>query len=157
MDVDQQIQELIANAPKDGKTPVLVRAIAPALKNMAGQLSHSQYYVVKTDDDGWLITPLQNRSDPSLEKKVVYAYPTMVDARASFHHSEHPKVLAVLIPVTHILFQMLAMKTVNSTVFFESPGNITPAIEVTQSHLLTTIKDVYRESQTLSQKPSDIA
>ena len=157
MELDQQIQELVSNAPQDGKMPALVRAIAPALKHIAGRLQHAQYYVLQTDDHGWVITPLVHRSKSSLEKKVVYAYPTVVDARAGFHNSNDSKVLAVPIPVTHILFQMLAMKTVDSTVFFETPNSVSTTVEVTQTHLSNTIKQAYKEAQTRSWQPSDIA
>jgi len=157
MELDQQVQELIDNAPQDGKTSALVVAISPALKAIAGQLQHKQYYVLKTEDEGWVVTPLSHRSQPSLKKKVIYAYPTLVDAKASFPDSKDSKVLTISIPVIHILFQMLAMKTVDSTVFFETPKKLDNAIEVTQQRLASAIKQAYKNAQSHSQPPSDIA
>jgi hypothetical protein len=157
MDIDQQIQELIANAPSDGKTPTLVRAIAPALKDIAGRLNQLEYYVVKTSDDAWVTTTLRKRKNPSVEKKVVYAYPTLADARRSSIHPEHADVLATVIPVTHILFQMLAMKTVNSTVFFEQPGQASPAIEVSKQQLVDAVQAAYRRQKPSQNKGSSLA
>ncbi len=68
MDLDEQIQTLIQNAPQDGTTPALVEAIAPILKQLAGQLRHSQYYIPQTLNQEWAITTLENRTQPSVEK-----------------------------------------------------------------------------------------
>lgn len=68
MNIDQQIQELIDDAPQDGNTPALVATIAPVLKFLASQLRHNQYYIVQTLDQDWAITALENRSQPGLEK-----------------------------------------------------------------------------------------
>ncbi len=157
MELDQQIQDLITNAPQDGKTPVLVRAIAPALKKMAGQLKRTQYYVLQTDDQAWVVTSLAHRSEPLQQKKVVYAYPTVADARADSHNSDNSMVIAIPLPVTHILFQMLAMKTVDGMVFFETSDTSSSAIEVTKKQLEDAIREAYLGAKARSQHPSDIA
>src|SRR5919202_479487 len=113
MDLDQQIQVLIDNAPQDGVTPKVVEAIAPVLKLLAGSLQHSHYYILQTLDQGWVLTTLSNRAQPQFEKNVVYAFPTLKDAKA-FQSVPDPQVIALPIPVTHIVFQMFAMDTVDS-------------------------------------------
>ncbi|MEB3212478.1 MAG: hypothetical protein VKL39_14055 [Leptolyngbyaceae bacterium] len=157
MDIDQQIQELVANAPSDGKTPSLVRAIAPALKAIAGDLNHLEYFVNRTSDRAWVVTTLQHRENPSAEKKVVCAYPTLADAKNSDYRSEHANVSAIPIPVIHILFQMLAMKTVNSTVFFEHSGQSTPAVEVSKQQLMDAVKEAYQKRKPPSSQGSELA
>jgi hypothetical protein len=50
MNVDEQIQLLIDNAPRMVLHPV-VAAIAPGLKLLAGQFRHSQYILQNLDQD----------------------------------------------------------------------------------------------------------
>ncbi|HEY9730105.1 MAG TPA: hypothetical protein V6D50_26975 [Chroococcales cyanobacterium] len=140
MDLEQQIHALIEQAPPDGTTPKLVEAIAPVLTLLANQLRHLDYYILQTLDHGWIVTTLSNRAQPEVEKNVIYAFPTLKDA-ADFQSVSDPEIIALPVPVTHILFQMLALDTVNSTVFFDTPGNLTAGTEVRREdlqHLLQT-------------------
>ncbi|MGB3494092.1 MAG: hypothetical protein WBA57_15285 [Elainellaceae cyanobacterium] len=157
MELDKQIQELIENAPQDSSTATLIQAIAPALKQIAERLQHPQYYVLQTLDHGWVITALTNRVQPSVAKSVVYAYPTLADARAGTQDPNNPQIVALPIPVIHILFQMLAMKTVDGTVFFETPGNLKDGVEVTRANLQELLKEAYRKGQSPMQPPADLA
>lgn len=157
MELDKQIQELVDNAPQDGSTAMLIRAIAPALKKIAERLRHSQYYVLQTLDHGWVITALTNRTQPSMSKSVVYAYPTLADARAGTQNPNNPQIVALPIPVIHILFQMLAMKTVDGTVFFETPGNLKDGTEVTRTNLQDILKQAYQKDQRPNSPPADLA
>lgn len=134
MDLEQQIQVLIDRAPPDGTTPKAVEAIAPILKLLAGQLRHLEYHVLQTLDQGWVLTTLSNRAHPDVEKNVIYAFPTLKDA-ADFQSSWGPQIIAVSVPITHILFHMLAIDTVNSIVFFDTPGNLTAGREVRREDL----------------------
>lgn len=134
MNLTQQIQALIDNAPADGTTPKMVKAIAPVLTMLASQLRHLDYHILQTLDQGWVVTTLSNRAQPEVEKNVVYAFPTLKDA-ADFQSSWDPQIIAVPVPVTHILFQMLALHTVSSTVFFDTPGNLTAGTEVSRADL----------------------
>ena len=139
MDLEQQIQVLIDNAPLDGVTPKAVEAIAPVLKFLASQLKHLEYQVFQTLDQGWVLTTLSNRAQPEVEKNVIYAFATLKDA-ADFQSVSHPQILATAVPVTHILFQMLAIDTVTSTVFFDTPGNLAAGIEVRRDDLQQLIQ-----------------
>ena len=78
--LDQQMQALIDNAPQDGQTPLIMQAIAPVLKHFATRLQRSQYYILQSSDRSWLVTTLSNRSQPELEKNVIYAFPTLKDS-----------------------------------------------------------------------------
>ncbi|MGJ3253483.1 MAG: hypothetical protein ACFE0J_20470 [Elainellaceae cyanobacterium] len=157
IEIDRQIQALIDDAPQDGTTPNLVKAIAPALKLTAEQLKHPQYYVLQTLDHGWVLTTLQQRNQPSVEKNIIYAFPTLEDVAARRHPSDDPQIVALPVPVTHILFQMLAMKTVYSVVFFDMPGNTQSGTEIARSNLQHIIRLSLKKTRTTPQPPPDIA
>lgn len=155
MNLDQQIQLLIKNAPPDGVTPkVMEEAIAPILKLFASQLQHLEYHVLQTFDQGWVLTTLSNRAQPEVEKKVIYAFPTLKDA-ADFQGASDPQILALPVPVTHILFQMFALDQVNSTVFFEIPGNLTNGTEVHRADLQNLVQMQLQQFRSSLQDNSD--
>ena len=160
MDLDEQIQVLIDNAPQDGITPRLVAAIAPGLKLLAGSLRHSQYYILQSLEQDWVLTTLSNRANPDVEKRVIYAFPTLKDVAGVSAAELDPQVIAVPIPVTHILFQMLALETVDSIVFFERPG-VTTGVEIRREDLQNLIHHLKQNpsapSAPASQLPPDIA
>jgi hypothetical protein len=161
MDLEEQIQALIDNAPPDGTTPKLVEAIAPVLTLLASQLRNLEYYILQTLDQGWVLTTLSNRAQPEVEKNVIYAFPTLKDA-ADFQSVSDPQIIATTVPVTHILFQMLAIDDVNSTVFFDTPGNLAVGTEVRRDdlqHLIQTQLQQLRSAPRSypSNLPPDIA
>lgn len=157
MDLNQQIQVLIDEAPHYGVASTEVEAIAPALKAIAAQLKHPQYYVLQTPDQGWLMTTIANNTEPELTKNVIYGFPTLKDVTASTHAQEDPRVIALPIPIAHILFQMLAMKPVDSIVFFETPGNLQVGTEITRENLMALIQIHLQKFQSESRLPPDIA
>ncbi|MCA1994830.1 MAG: hypothetical protein LDL41_22695, partial [Coleofasciculus sp. S288] len=112
-------------------------------------------------DQGWVLTTLSSRADPGIEKSVVYAFPTLKDA-ADFQSSWDPQVIAVLVPVTHILFHMLAIDTIHSIVFFDTPGNLATGTEVRREDLQHLIQTQLRNTRPAprsypSNLPPDIA
>lgn len=150
--LDQQMQALIDNAPQDGQTPLIMQAIAPVLKHFATRLQRSQYYILQSSDQSWLVTTLSNRSQPELEKNVIYAFSTLKDSHNLQLHPD-PQILTLVVPVLHILFQMFAMTMVDSMVFFETPGDIIHGTEVSRPDLesaiqrqLQQIGTIYRNS-----------
>ena len=151
MNLDEQIQALIQNSPQDGSTPQVVEAITPALKLLAQQLQHLQYYILQNLSQNWVLTTLSHRSQSELEKRVIYAFPTLEDASSSISEDN---VLAVPIPVVHILFQMIAIEPLDSLVFFEKPGNLTNATEVKREDVQKLIGMYLRQYQTSSSSNS---
>lgn len=134
--IEQQLQTLIENAPPDGVTPkVMKNAIAPILNLFAQRLNHPVYYILQTLDQGWVMTTLSNRNDPKTEKRVIYAFPTLEDAKLMQGGNPDPQIIATAVPVTHILFQMFALKVVDSTVFMETPGDLNTGKEVKRADL----------------------
>lgn len=161
MNLDEQIQLLIADAPQDGVTPRVVAAIAPGLKLLAQKLRRSQYYILQNLADEWVVTTLSNRANLDVEKLVIYAFPTLQDIPVVSTTGFDAELIAVLLPVTHILFQLTALETVNSIIFFES-GDLTNGIEIRREDIQNLIQLQLKQnpptpSNYPSQLPPDIA
>ncbi|NEP07814.1 MAG: hypothetical protein F6K25_09785 [Okeania sp. SIO2G4] len=159
MDLDQQIQTLIKNSPQNGNTAEVVEAITPALKLLAQQLQHLEYYILQTDAQNWVLTTLGHRNKSELEKRVIYAFPTQKDASSSIVEDN---VVAKPVPVVYILFQMIAIEPLDSLVFFEHPGNLTTATEVKREDVQKLISIYLQQYQASSHShsskiPPDIA
>lgn len=162
MDLDEQIQVLIDNAPQDGITPQTVAAIAPGLKLLAGSLRNGQYYILQSLEQDWVLTTLSNRANPDIEKRVIYAFPTLQDVGAASAAELDPQVIAVPIPVTHILFQLAALEIVDSIIFFETPSNFTTGIEIRREDIQNLIQvqlkqNPFTPNAPARQLPPDIA
>ena len=160
MDLDRQIQVLIDDAPQDGVTPQVVRAIAPVLKLLGARLRHLQYYILQSMDREWVVTTLSERANPKITKCVIYAFATLKDVSAATD-AEDPEVIAVPIPITHLLFQLFALETVDSIIFFDTPGDLNTGIEIQRADLQNLIQQLQQNSSTpnspFNQIPPDIA
>ncbi|MBW3585824.1 MAG: hypothetical protein KY448_08225 [Cyanobacteria bacterium 0813] len=154
MDLDQQIQALIEKAPPDGSTPQILKAIAPALVLIAEQLQHLEYSILQAVDQSWAIVVLSNLKQPGREKRVIYAWSSLKDASQAAA-AAGDRLRPVLLPVTHILFQMIALEGLDSIVFFESPGNQEVGTEIPREQVQNLI-NVYLQ-QYRSAPPPDIA
>lgn len=162
MNLDQQIQSLIDQAPQDGRTPDGVRAIAPVLKQFADNLKHPEYYVLQTLEQRWLVNTLRNRASseagqPEAEKRIVYASPTLKHAIDAPFRSLDPEIAALPVPVISILFQMISLKTVDSVVFFETPGDYARGTEILCQDVQTVLQAYLERLKHRSQPPPDIA
>lgn len=159
MDLQAQIQSLIDNAPQDGVTPQLMIAIAPVLQAIAQPLRHLQYYILQDMDHHWIVTTLSNRTNSNLEKRVIYAFPTLQDASTNTDAGLDPQVIAAPIPVIHLLFQLMALEPVDNIVFFETPGTMSNAVEIQRHQLQSQIQGFLQTQQkpNLSPIPPDIA
>jgi hypothetical protein len=154
MDLDQQIEALIEKAPRDGSTPQILQAIAPALVLIAQQLQHLEYSILQAVDQSWAIVVLSNLKEPGREKKVIYAWTSLKDASQAAA-AAGDRLRPLLLPVTHILFQMIALEGLDSIVFFESPGNQEVGTEIPREQVQNLI-NVYLQ-QYRSAPPPDIA
>ena len=151
MEVNAQIQLLVDLAPEDGVTPQLVMSIAPVLKAIAQKLRHSQYYILQNLQENWVLTTLSNKQNSRLEKQVIYAFPRLQDVSLSLPAGLDPQMVAKVIPVTHILFQLVALEPVDSVIFWENPGTTTNAIEVQRQEIQSLIQ------QQIAKLPPNIA
>lgn len=152
MDLDAQIQVLIDGAPQDGTTPNAIATIAPVLKVFAQRLRHPQYYILQTTNQEWMTTTLTNRARPDLQKRVIYGFPTLDDARSSVNAPHPANLVAVAIPVVHILFQIVALQTLDSLIFFETSGNLENGVEIQGADVRKAIQ--LQLQQKLSVPPS---
>jgi len=165
--LDQQLQVLIDEAPQDGQTPQIVIAIAPALKIIASQLRHSQYYILQTPYGRqrwrWVVTTLSHRTQPNLQKQVIYAFASEEDAQTGSWVAQGTQALARPVPVTHILFQTIAIDSVDSLVFFETPGDLSQGTEVSREKIQLCIQAELKNTLgnpskfQLPQIPNDLA
>ncbi len=158
-ELDNQIQTLIDQAPPDGTTPNLVASVAPALKLLAKQLRHLQYYIVQTLEQDWVMLTLSNRTEPELQKNVIYAFPTLKDVSTGPYTLQDPGLIALPIPVIHILFQIIGMSQADSAIFFETPGNVAAGTEIQRQDIQHLLQQVWQNStpEASPNLPSDIA
>ena len=159
MNLDKQIQTLIKNSPQNNNTAEIVQAITPALKLLAQQLQHLEYYILQTSSQNWVLTTLSNRHQTEIEKQVIYAFSTEKDASSSIIENN---IIAISVPVIYILFQMIAIKPLDSLVFFEKPGNLTTATEIKREDVQKLINVYLKQYQASSKShssknPPDIA
>lgn len=157
MDLQAQIQSLIDNAPQDGITPQLVAAIAPALTKIAQKLRFPQYYILRNPTEDWVLTTLSHKTNPQLQKRVIYAYPTLQDVSTTSGVGFDPHMIAAPIGVIEILFQTLALKPVDSIIFFDTPGTTANAVEIERLQLQSIIESSLQQNRRSSDIPPDIA
>ena len=152
--LDQQIQSLIDAAPNDDVTPGLIKAIAPGLKQLALNLRHEQYYILQSLDSDWLVTTIRNSE--KVEKRVIYAFPTLQDSATSSAHF-NDQLVALPMPVIHILFQLVALQSVDSVIFLENPGEATTGYEINPQDIRKLIQVQIKPQSFYNQIPPDIA
>lgn len=155
MDLDKQIQVLIDDAPQDGVTGQVITAIAPVLKLLAQKLRHSQYYILQNLDQSWILTTLSNRII-NVEKCVIYAWATLQDVPVASTIGLNTDVIAVPIPVTHLLFQLTALEGVDSIIFFTTPGDLNSGIEMKREDIQNLIQLQLKQNPPVTSIPSQI-
>ncbi|MGF1600447.1 MAG: hypothetical protein ACFCU8_00270 [Thermosynechococcaceae cyanobacterium] len=151
MSLQDQIQTLIHEAPQDGQTPQAMEAIGPVLAQVAHHLNHLEYYILQNLGQNWQITTLHHQNQPNLEKTVVYAYANLKDAT---HSCSDPHLIAVPKPVILLLFQLLAMKPVDSLIFFDHPKGQDSGFEVSREAMQELVQESLRQ---FVEVPSDFA
>ena len=153
MDIEKQIQTLIDEAP-DQTTGQAISLVAPLLKEIAGQLPRQLYYVVQSLGQGWVMTTLRGRQDPKTTKTVVYAYPSLEAAAASA--ADNPQMMALPHPSTHLLFQLLSLKQLDSIIFMQVKGK-GQGIEVPRTMLEQVMRAQLQQLKEKGGPPADIA
>ncbi|MEM7796678.1 MAG: hypothetical protein AAF579_19755 [Cyanobacteria bacterium P01_C01_bin.118] len=153
MDIEKQIQILVDDAP-DQTTKDAISLIAPLLKEIAGQLPKQLYYVVQSLGQGWVITTLRGRQDPKATKTIVYAYPSLETAAISA--ADNPQMMALPHPSTHLLFQLLSLKQVDSIIFMQEKGK-GQGVEVPRTMLEQVMLAQLKQLKDQGQTPTDIA
>lgn len=154
MKLEQQIQLLIKDAANYGIAPVVIeKAIAPILKSLAEKLQHLEYFVLQNLEEDWIISVISSRQAQDREKKVIYAFTTVKDAK-NFSPNQDADFVAVSVPVVQILFRIFALKQVESIIFFPQAGNINQGVEIQCRDLQNAIQN---ELLRLSTMPPNLA
>ncbi len=154
MNLDRQIQSLIDDAP-DFESQMSVAAIAPTLQQVAQSLTRQAYYICQSPQGEWAITTLRHRQQPNLEIRVVYAFNNLQDV-AKFGERQLGANVAVEIPVIYLLFEMLAMPTIDRVIFLTNSQNLDVGKEISRSYLEESIaKDLHQQS-TPTTLPPDV-
>lgn len=162
MKLERQLKLLLDEAPQYGvPVPVMQQAVIPALKQLAAQLSHANYYVVQTAAGDWILTVLMHHKTPQLEKKVIYAFASREDA-VKFHKNSEQPVETVSVPLANLLFELFALERVDSIIFMDLPGNLETGKEMPRSALQAIIQERLKKlspssKQRTNQTPPDIA
>jgi hypothetical protein len=155
IDIDQQLQILVEEAPQYGINADQMQMIAAILKALASRLQHSHYYILQNLDQNWVTTTLKHRTQTELTKNVVYAYPSLEAVKASVATSDL-QIIALPLPVTQILFQLLAMEPIDSIVFYETTNPEQSGVEISRQMLRSAMEQQFRGKQK-SAIPPDIA
>ena len=143
MNLDQQLQNLINEAPNYGvPAPIMEYGVAPVLKIFAQQLDYQHYFLRQTSEHNLVITILSNQKNLEEEKKVIYAFPSFDDA-AQFPDSkiDNPDIVAQSVSICEILFQMFTMKEVDSIIFVDQPSNYQQSKEIYCYKLQSAIQE----------------
>ncbi len=136
MDLDQQIQALIREAPADGITPGIIAAIAPVLKTLAAQRQHTQYFLLQSLQGQWAFSTLRHQHQGT--QTVIYAFPTLKDATQFPTAKEDPSLIAVPKGIIALLFQTVILP-VDTLLFFETPGNLQTSVPISTQQIKSLI------------------
>lgn len=142
MNLEQQLENLVQEAPQYGVPAVIMQqGVIPVINIFAKQLGHSQYYLRQTVGNNLVLNILSSQEHPEIEKKVIYAFPSLKDAtQFADSKTNDPDIVAAELPVTQILFQMFTMKGVDSIIFLDQPDNYQQSKEIYCHKLQSAIK-----------------
>ena len=154
MNLEQQLKVLTDEAPQYGVPSSVMKAITPVLKGFTTGLQ-LEYYIPQSIDGGWVLTTLSNRTQPQLEKRVVYAFATLQDATNQGNWDL--QTMAMAVPVTHLLFQLFSLQEVDSIVFINTSDSST-GTEIRRSEVQKAIQTQLQQLAPQSRHvPPDIA
>lgn len=136
---------------------VMRGAIAPILRAFGEKLQHPEFYILQNTEQQWVVT-VQSTPEGDQERRVVYAFSNLEDARlgSQLSGSQDLGVISVPVPVTHILFRLLSMKPIHSCIFFPNPGDVRRGVEVKRSDIELAIQ-LQLQQQANPGVPPDIA
>ena len=154
MNLDRQIQSLIEDAP-DIESQISVAAIAPVLQELAATLPMTEYYICQSPAGEWEISTLRHRQQPNLEIQAIYAFAQIEDI-AKVNRGELKSTSAAKIPIVELLFQMLAIPTLDRAIFFNNSQHLDRGQEISRSQLLSLIADRLESIDTIPSLPPDV-
>ncbi|MBE9028174.1 hypothetical protein IQ266_00200 [filamentous cyanobacterium LEGE 11480] len=128
--LDQQIKNLIKDAPNDPEMRQITETFAPVLKEIASKFRYLEYYVLQTPDQAWVSFTLNHRTQSHVEKTIIYAFPSLEDVSRSIAPQDLSALSVVSIGIIDLLFQFYALNLGEGLVLFDTPGNTEKAIEI---------------------------
>lgn len=157
MELEQQLKHLINEAPNYGVPATIMElGVVPILKLYGEKLTHQEYYLRQTFNDNLVMTVLVNNQYPEIEKKVIYAFPTVKDA-AKFQDNQDVEIIAKPFPTGQILFQMFTMKQVDSIVFIDEPTDLKQTKEINCKDIQNAIQQQLQKLVNFNSPPNNIA
>lgn len=136
MTIDQQLQNLIENAPPGASLEEAIQVVSPVIRNVARQLQHLEYYILQTVNGQWLQATIAHKDNPAQPKQVIYAYASLSSAAKDKLAASNPNLMAIPVPVAQLLFQLPSISPVDSLIFLETEAR-DQAIEVRRDDIKT--------------------
>jgi hypothetical protein len=143
--LSQQVRALIDQAPADLQQSIA--KIAPLLQQIAGNLAHQSYFIGQNHNQEWISIVLENRE--RVQKHSVYAFSQQQDVYQYYGDED----VAVEMPVIDLLFQLLALTSIDQLIFFDRPGNWESGRTVSRTEIEKAIAAQLQSSNSL---PPDI-
>ncbi len=137
MDIQAQIQALIDEAPSDPEMREGMQVVAGILGQVAAGLSHLQYYVIQSLEQHWQITTLEHRTQPELQKNVLYAYGYLTDAMKMGQAAD---LMAAPVWTLRLLFQFFSFDQVDSILFVEEQNQPDQFKELSRADLQAIVQ-----------------
>lgn len=124
-ELSSQVNDLIKDAPNDRTTTQSVVTLSPLLAKFAlTRLSQAYYYLIQDPDGALLretfIHPTQFTAETTVEKTIVFAFPTLEEADLNRDSRLNTDYLAVRTPTLEILFRFWALNWCDAVVFLEA-------------------------------------
>ena len=126
IELNVQVSTLIQDSPNDPITTQSMVTLAPLLAKFAlTRLSQAYYYLIQDPDGALLretfIHPTQFTAETTVEKTIVFAFPTLEEANLNRDSDLNADYLAVRTSTLEILFRFWALNWCHAIVF--SDGN----------------------------------
>lgn len=117
--LDRQVRRLIDGAQQHQVSNEVMQIVTNILRAIAEQLDQPIYTILTAKNGAWLTVTLSNRNFPELEKQVVYAYPSYDVATIEARKLLELEPICQEMGVIDLLFQLLALKEIDSLIFFD--------------------------------------
>jgi hypothetical protein len=151
--LDKQLRILIDEAAGYGVPPIVMeKAIIPVLKLFLRELKNSKYFICQNPQGNWLMTTIQQKDNPTQQKKVIYAFTSQKDAWDSLVDRD---LRVISLPVTEILLRLFSVREIDSLIFLDVPGNIIKGKEIDRVQMEQLIDE--KIQTTFSSSPPNIA
>jgi hypothetical protein len=137
MDIPAQVQTLISEAPSDNVMQEGIQVVAEVLGQIALGLGHLQYYVLQNFENQWQVTTLEHRTQPDLQKTVLYVYGHLADAT---REGQSADLIAVPIQTVPLLFQFFSFTQVDSLMFVDEANQPDQIKELSRADLQAVVQ-----------------